>query len=243
MSERSGRAGVPADRRIAVVGMACRVPGAADPGAFWRLLRDGVDAVAPAPAGRGLPDGAHGGFLDGVDRFDAAFFGMSPREAAAVDPQQRLALELAWEALEHAGLRPGRLHGSPTGVFVGAMTDDYARLQHAAGALSAHSTTGLSRAALANRLSHLLGLSGPSLSVDTAQSSGLAAVHLAVRSLLDGESTLAVAGGVQLNLLAEGFAAAELFGALSPDAADARCRVFDARANGYVRGEGGGIVV
>ncbi|WP_407559884.1 type I polyketide synthase [Streptomyces sp. 184] len=243
MSERSGKAGVPADRRIAVVGMACRVPGAADPGAFWRLLRDGADAVTPAPAGRGLPDGTHGGFLDEVDRFDAAFFGMSPREAAAVDPQQRLALELAWEALEHAGLRPGRLRGSRTGVFVGAMTDDYARLQHAAGALSAHSTTGLSRAALANRLSHLLGLAGPSLAVDTAQSSGLAAVHLAVRSLLAGESALALAGGVHLNLLAEGFASAALFGALSPDAADARCRVFDARANGYVRGEGGGIVV
>ncbi|MEO3765809.1 type I polyketide synthase [Streptomyces sp. B5E4] len=243
MSERSGKARVPADRRIAVVGMACRVPGAADPGAFWRLLRDGVDAVAPAPAGRGLPAGVHGGFLDEVDRFDAAFFGMSPREAAAVDPQQRLALELAWEALEHAGVRPGELRGSRTGVFVGAMTDDYARLQHAAGALSAHSTTGLSRAALANRLSHLLGLAGPGLAVDTAQSSGLAAVHLAVRSLLDGESALALAGGVHLNLLAEGFAAAELFGALSPDAADARCRVFDARANGYVRGEGGGIVV
>ncbi|WP_308190048.1 type I polyketide synthase [Streptomyces aculeolatus] len=233
---------MPADRRIAVVGMACRVPGAADPGAFWRLLRDGVDAVGPAPAGRGLPEGAHGGFLDEVDRFDAAFFGMSPREAAAVDPQQRLALELAWEALEHAGLRPGLLRGSRTGVFVGAMTDDYARLQHAAGAVSAHSTTGLSRAALANRLSHVLGLTGPSLAVDTAQSSGLAAVHLAVRSLLDGESTLAVAGGVQLNILAEGFAAAELFGALAPGA-DARCRVFDARADGYVRGEGGGIVV
>ncbi|MCZ7432820.1 type I polyketide synthase [Streptomyces sp. WMMC1477] len=232
------------DQRIAVVGLACRVPGAADRDAFWRLLRDGVEAVTEAPAGRGLGTGPHGGtrggFLDAVDGFDPAFFGMSPREAAATDPQQRLVLELAWEALEDAGVRPERLRGSGTGVFVGSMADDYAKLQHALGDATPHTTTGLSRAVLANRLSYLLGLAGPSLTVDTAQSSSLVAVHLAVRSLLDGDSRLALAGGVHLNLLPEGFTAAELFGALSPSG---RCRTFDADADGYVRGEGGGVVV
>ncbi|MEU3963189.1 SDR family NAD(P)-dependent oxidoreductase, partial [Streptomyces buecherae] len=229
-----------ADRRIAVVGLACRVPGASDPAAFWRLLRAGTDAVTEAPAGRHTAGHARGGFLAAVDEFDPGFFGMSPREAAAADPQQRLALELCWEALEDARVRPERLRGSSTGVFIGAMSDDYATLQHAEGALSPHSMTGLSRAVIANRLSYLLGLSGPSLAVDSAQSSSLAAVHLAVRSLLSGESTTAIAGGVHLNLAAGEFTSAELFGALSPDG---RCRVFDAGANGFVRGEGGGIVV
>ncbi len=207
-----------ADRRIAVVSLACRVPGASDPAAFWRLLRAGTDAVAEAPAGRQTAVHVRGGFLAAVDEFDPGFFGMPPREAAAADPRQRLALELCWEALEDAGVRPERLRGSSTGVFIGAMSDDYATLQHAEGALSPHSMTGLSRAVIANRLSYLLGLSGPSLAVDSAQSSSLAAVHLA-----EGE-----------------FTSAELFGALSPDG---RCRVFDAGANGFVRGEGGGIVV
>ncbi|EST35016.1 hypothetical protein N566_17875, partial [Streptomycetaceae bacterium MP113-05] len=228
------------DERIAVVGLSCRVPGAPDRHTFWRLLRDGVEAVRDAPAGRALGPGARGGFLDGIAGFDPAFFGMSPREAAAADPQQRLALELAWEALEDAGLPPGQLRGSSTGVFVGAMADDYAKLQHSQGTSSVHSTTGQSRAVIANRLSYALRLSGPSLTVDTAQSSSLTAVHLAVRSLLGEGSRVALAGGVHLNLLAEGFAAAELFGALSPDG---RCRTFDAQANGYVRGEGGGMVV
>ncbi|MFC9328889.1 SDR family NAD(P)-dependent oxidoreductase, partial [Kitasatospora sp. NPDC057015] len=234
------------DRTVAIVGIACRFPGAPDPESFWRLLRDGVEAVTDAPVagprrmGRG--EIRPGGFLDRVDGFDAEFFGISPREAAAMDPQQRLVLELAWEALENSGVVPGELAGTEVGVFVGAIWDDYAKLAHEYGTELAtnHTITGLSRGVIANRVSYGLGLRGPSLVVDSAQSSSLVAVHLACRSLLAGESVTALAGGVSLNLLAEGFAVAEKFGALSPEG---RTYTFDERANGYVRGEGGGLVV
>jgi acyl transferase domain-containing protein len=199
------------DQGIAVIGMSCRFPQAADPEAFWTLLRDGVSAITDVPADRWdvpseRPDMRRGGFLDQVDRFDPAFFGISPREAAAIDPQQRLVLELGWEALEHAGLIASRLRGSRTGVFVGAIWDDYATLLHrqGPGAISHFTATGLHRSIIANRLSHALGLGGPSLTVDCGQSSSLAAVHLACRSLLSGESELALAGGVNLNLRAPG---------------------------------------
>ncbi len=179
--------------------------------------------------------------IEAVGDFDAAFFGMSPREAAETDPQQRLMLELGWEALEDAGIVPGSLRGEAVGVFVGAMNDDYATLLHRAGApIGAHTATGLQRAMLANRLSYVLGTRGPSLAVDTAQSSSLVAVALAVESLRAGTSRIAVAGGVNLILADEGSAAMERLGALSPDG---RCHTFDARANGYVRGEGGAAVV
>ncbi|MFE1163572.1 type I polyketide synthase, partial [Streptomyces sp. NPDC058829] len=241
---------------IAVVGMACRLPQAPDPQAFWRLLRDGRDAVTTVPEGRWLLPGAggdtgsplrepgthRGGFLDQVDAFDADFFGISPREAAAMDPQQRLMLELSWEALEDAGIVPGDLSGGSTGVFTGVMGDDYAALARrpGPGALTRHSLTGLNRGIIANRISFTLGLTGPSITVDTGQSSSLVAVHLACESLRSGASALALAGGVQLNLAAENAVGAARFGALSPDG---RCFTFDARANGYVRGEGGGVVV
>ncbi|WP_240543004.1 type I polyketide synthase, partial [Solihabitans fulvus] len=232
--------------------MSCRMPGAASREAFWELLHNGDQISATTFPGERLGGPGHelsptevgdsprGIFLDGVDQFDAAFFGMSPREAVAVDPQQRLALELSWEALEDAGIPAERLRGSGAGVFLGSIADDYAKLQRDQGIVTEHSTTGLHRSALANRISYLLGLSGPSLVVDSAQSSSLVAVHLAVRSLRSGESTLAIAGGVQLNLDPAGFTATTLFGALSEDG---RCHTFDARANGYVRGEGGGLVV
>ncbi|MCQ9134479.1 type I polyketide synthase [Streptomyces hilarionis] len=232
-------------RRIAVVGLACRLPGAGDGRAFWRLLREGTDAVREAPEdrwrGAELPHRL-GGFLDRIDAFDAGFFGVSPREAAAMDPQQRLMLELAWEALEDARIVPATLGGSDTGVFVGAMWDDYAALQDRLGAagVGRHTMTGTRRAILANRVSHHLGLRGPSLSVDTAQSSSLVAVRLACESLSRGECEIAVAGGVNLNILAETTLGAVRFGGLSPDG---RCFTFDARANGFVRGEGGGVVV
>ncbi|RKT53860.1 type I polyketide synthase [Saccharothrix australiensis] len=230
---------------VAVVGLSCRLPGAPDPAAFWRLLRDGVDAVADAPEDRWPGDvlpHRRGGFLADVDRFDAAFFGIGPREAAAMDPQQRLVLELGWEALEDARIVPGTLAGADVGVFVGVMWDDYAALQDRLGAdgVARHTVTGTRRAVIANRVSHFLGLRGPSLTVDTAQSSSLVAVHLACESLRRGESALAIAGGVNLNLLAETTLGAVRFGGLSPDG---RCHAFDARANGYVRGEGGGVVV
>ncbi|MFJ1767917.1 type I polyketide synthase [Amycolatopsis sp. NPDC088138] len=225
-------------REIAVVGLACRFPGAPDPRAYWRLLTSGVEAIADPPPGR-AGAGFRGGFLDDVGGFDAAFFGISPREAAAADPQQRLALELAWEALEDAGIVPADLRGGPVGVHLGAIWDDYAKLA-ADSPVTQHSLTGQHRSLIANRVSYALGLRGPSIVVDTGQSSSLVAVHSACRSLLDGDSEVALAGGVSLNLGPEGFLLAQRFGALSPDG---RCYAFDARANGYVRGEGGGMVV
>ncbi|MFE5331961.1 SDR family NAD(P)-dependent oxidoreductase [Embleya sp. NPDC056575] len=232
-------------RRIAVVGLACRLPGAGDGRAFWRLLRNGTDAIREAPEDRlrgAEPPHRIGGFVADIDRFDAAFFGISPREAAAMDPQQRLMLELAWEALEDARIVPAHLAGGDTGVFVGVMWDDYAALQDRLGTagIDRHTMTGTRRSIIANRVSHHLGLRGPSLAVDTAQSSSLVAVHLACESLRRGECTTAVAGGVNLNILAETTLGAARFGGLSPDG---RCHTFDARANGFVRGEGGGAVV
>ncbi|GAB2825483.1 hypothetical protein GCM10022221_24460 [Actinocorallia aurea] len=220
---------------IAVVGLSCRLPAAPDPAAFWRLLEAGADAVT---ARSGVP----GGYLEGTDLFDPAFFGVSPREAAAADPQQRLLLELAWEALEEARVPPARLAGRAVGVFAAATHGDYAAVVQRAGAaaVTRHTLPGLNRALLANRVSHALGLRGPSLTVDAAQASGLVAVQLAVESLRRGETELALAGGVNLILAPESDLASARFGGLSPDG---RCHVFDARANGYVRGEGGGVVV
>ncbi|WP_078857234.1 type I polyketide synthase [Streptomyces sp. NBRC 109706] len=243
------------DDAIAIVGLSCRLPGAADPSAFWRLLADGASGLGPAPEDRwdpeelgdDLPPSAraqlrHAGYLERIADFDPAFFGISPREAAAMDPQQRLVLELAWEALEDAGTVPTALRATRTGVFVGVMNADYADLVHRQGpaAFDAHTLPGLSRGVLANRVSYLLGTRGPSLSVDSAQSSSLVAVHLAAESLRRGESTLALAGGVNLMANPESTLLPAEFGGLSPDGVS---YTFDARANGYVRGEGGGLVV
>ncbi|WP_302186133.1 type I polyketide synthase [Streptomyces sp. AC550_RSS872] len=226
---------------IAVVGMACRLPGAAGPDEFRGLLRQGAEAVGTPATDRPYAP-RRGGFLESVDRFDAAFFGISPREAAVLDPQQRLMLELCWEALEDAGIVPARLAGGDAGVFVGAIADDYAALSRAAGAQATtpETATGLNRGMIANRVSYTLGLHGPSFTVDSGQSSSLVAVHLAVESLRRGECSVALAGGVNLILAEDSTLAVERFGALSPDG---RCYTFDARANGYVRGEGGGVVV
>ncbi|MDX3187235.1 type I polyketide synthase [Streptomyces sp. MN03-5084-2B] len=228
---------------IAIVGMACRLPGAADHTAYWRLLREGRHAITATPAERwssDVPGTGCGGFLDDVAGFDAGFFGVSPREAAVMDPQQRLMLELGWEALEDAGHPPSRLDADGAGVFVGAIWDDYAHLLHQHAAVTQHTLTGTHRGVIANRVSYSLGLRGPSLTVDCGQSSSLVAVHLACESLRRGESAVALAGGVNLNLIPESAVGAARFGGLSPDG---RCFTFDARANGYVRGEGGGFVV
>jgi acyl transferase domain-containing protein len=227
---------------IAVIGLACRLPGASTVEDLWELLRSGRHAIGPAPAGRGLSTDRMGGFLAEVDRFDPEFFGIPPREAVSMDPQQRLVLELAWEALEHAGIVPGALRGSRTSVFLGAMADDYAALCRQRGAAEPGATTitGLNRSILANRISYLLGLRGPSMTVDSGQSSSLVSVLLACESLWSGAATTSLAGGVQLNLTDDGFVIADRFGALSPDG---RAYTFDARAAGYVRGEGGGVVV
>ncbi|MEV6976841.1 type I polyketide synthase [Kitasatospora sp. NPDC093806] len=230
---------------VAVVGIACRFPGAGTPEEFWQLLRTGTDAVTEAPEGR-LPSGRgadrpRGGFLAEVDRFDAAFFGIPAAEAAAMDPQQRLMLELAWEVLEHAGIPAARLDGTGAGVFVGAIADDYATLtRRQPDRAGAYALTGLHRSIIANRISYRFGLNGPSIAVDTGQSSALVAVHLACESLWRGDTDTALAGGVNLNLLADTTATVARTGALSPDG---RCYTFDARANGYVRGEGAGLVL
>ncbi|MFF0170929.1 type I polyketide synthase [Streptomyces prasinus] len=228
---------------VAIIGYACRLPGAPGPAPLWELLAAGADAITEAPADRArVPGAPRGGFIEHVADFDAAFFGVSPREAAATDPQQRLALELAWEALEDARRIPAGLRGSRTGVFLGAIWDDYATLLHREGdtGIDRYSMPGLQRGVIANRVSYTLGVHGPSLTVDAGQSSSLVSVHLACESLARGESDLALAGGVSLVLAPDSTVAALRFGGLSPDG---RCFTFDERANGFVRGEGGGVVV
>ncbi|MCX4783638.1 type I polyketide synthase [Streptomyces sp. NBC_01264] len=234
---------------IAVIGMSCRLPMAFGPADFWQMLRSGTDAITDAPPGRwntAEPQAGagvrRGGFIDGIGDFDAEFFAISPREAAAMDPQQRLVLELAWEALEDAGVLPARLRDSRTAVFVGTLRDDYTSLanQYGEQVITQHSMTGLNRGVIANRVSYYLGLRGPSLTVDAAQSSSLVAVHLACESLRSGESTTAIAAGINLNILGESAVTEERFGGLSPDGT---AYTFDARANGFVRGEGGGAVI
>jgi acyl transferase domain-containing protein/acyl carrier protein len=241
---------------IAIVGLACRFPGGATtPEAYWALLRDGIDAVTEVPADRwdaqtwarvtepggGAPK-FYGGFLEDIDRFDPRFFGISPREASTMDPQQRLLLEVCWEALERAGQAPDRLAGSRTGVFVGITTSDYGDLVKAAGndALDVYVATGSAHNAAAGRVSYVLGLRGPCMAVDTACSSSLTAVHLACQSLRAGESRMALAGGVNAILTPEPFVIFSRWGMMAPDG---RCKTFDARADGFVRGEGCGIVV
>ncbi|MDY6988818.1 MAG: type I polyketide synthase [Thermodesulfobacteriota bacterium] len=243
---------------IAIVGMGCRFPGGADnPESFWQLLRNGVDAITevpplrwdmdayydPDPDAPGMMHTRYGGFLNEVDTFDAAFFGIAPREAVSLDPQQRLLLEVSWEALEHAGQSPDQVAGTLTGVFVGISTFDYAAVQFGGQnheAIDAYFVTGGFVSMAAGRLSHVLGLNGPSMAVDTACSSSLSAVHLACQSLRRRECGLALAGGVNVILAPEVSISFSKNRMLSPDG---RCKTFDAAADGYVRGEGCGIVV
>ncbi len=222
--------GAPGDEPIAVVGIGCRLPGgASSPATFWELLRAGTDAIRAVPAERWCPDDVRaragdmpglvaarwGGFLDQIDGFDAAFFGVTATEAQSMDPQ-RLLLEVAWEALEDGGLPPGSLRGSRTGVF------------------------GNTFSIAAGRISYVLGLTGPSIAVDTACSSSLTAVHLACQSLRTGECDMAMAGGV--NLIIEPHAGVSL-GRMEALASDGRCKPFDAAADGIVRSEGCDVVV
>jgi acyl transferase domain-containing protein/NADPH:quinone reductase-like Zn-dependent oxidoreductase/acyl carrier protein len=241
---------------IAIVGMSCRFPGGANsPDAYWELLRDGRDVVSEYPADRrakaeaaGIDLGMfgdatwYGGFIDQIDQFDAPFFGISPREAATMDPQQRMALELSWEALERAGIAPDSLNGSATGVFLGITTNEYVQLAKLGGptALDVYSATGGALNAAAGRVAYTLGLQGPCLAIDTACSSSLVALHQACQSLRLGESNLALAGGVNLVLLPEAFVCFERWGMMAPDG---RCKTFDTAADGFVRGEGCGILV
>ncbi|WP_410586578.1 beta-ketoacyl synthase N-terminal-like domain-containing protein [Amycolatopsis sp. lyj-23] len=234
------------DRRrtdpVAVVGLGCRFPGADGPEEFWDLLRTGRDAVRTAPPGRWNPDAAPvlGGFLDDVAGFDAEHFGITPREAAAMDPQQRMLLEVTWAALEHAGIAPSSLRGSRTGVFTGIATHDYGHLTMTGGSPDLWTATGAAGSIAANRLSYVYDLRGPSMAVDTACSSSLVAVHHAARALRDGDADLALAAGVNLMLLPGPTAAFAAAGLL---AVDGRCKTFSADADGIARAEGCGVVV
>src|SRR5258706_2149194 len=241
---------------VAIIGMACRFPGGAnDSDSYWELLQSGTDAITEVPRARwdvdalydADPDAPgrmytrHGGFLDGIEDFDAQFFGISPLDALNMDPQQRLLLEVAWEAFEHAGQVAGAV--PRTGVYVGSFMDDYLQQNfHAADlrAIDAYNTLGLLRGLAAGRLAYVLDLHGPAMQLDTACSSSLLAAHLAVQGLRNGECDLALAGGVNLILAPEVTIGLCRMKAM---AADGRCKTFDARADGYVRGEGCGIVV
>ena len=238
---------------IAIVGMACRFPGANNISSYWDLLATGKDAVCEVPDTRwnidayydptgktpGTMNTRWGGFIDDMDMFDARFFDISPEEAAAMDPQQRLFLETSWEALEHAGLINSNLAGSSTGVFAGVSMHDYDRLRNTM-ELSLYMGTGNTQCIIANRVSHFLGLQGPSMAIDTACSSSLVSVHLAITSLRNMECDLALAGGVNLILDPDTTAIFSQAGFLSPTG---RCRTFDDQADGYIRSEGCGVVV
>ncbi|HEY2577794.1 MAG TPA: SDR family NAD(P)-dependent oxidoreductase [Streptosporangiaceae bacterium] len=239
----------PAPRRpdVAVIGMAGSMPGSVDLDEFWRHLAAGDDLLRHVPADReellADPRTRHivGGFLDRIADFDAGLFGVAPREAALMDPQQRLFLQSSWLAIADAGYRAPDLAGTATGLFAGVSTRDYEDLLTLSGVpVEAHMATGLSHAVLANRVSHLLDLRGPSEAVDTACSSSLVAVHRAVRALRAGECDLALAGGVNVTLTPGLFVAFMESGMLSKAG---RCRTFDAAADGYVRGEGVGAVL
>ena len=258
MLKTTASSGVAPGEPIAIIGIGCRFPGGADtPEAFWRNLLGGVDAIGDVPRDRwaherhfdprpGVPGKTYsrwGGFLSSIDGFEPECFGISPREAAYIDPQQRLLLETAWGAMEDGGQAVERLAGSRTGVFVGISTTDYANLQstiHDLRSIDVHTATGGAFSVAANRISYCFNLKGPSLAVDTACSSSLVATHLACRSLWEGESELALAGGVNTIISPANYIA---FSAATMLSRTGRCRAFDAGADGFVRGEGAGMVL
>jgi acyl-CoA synthetase (AMP-forming)/AMP-acid ligase II/3-oxoacyl-(acyl-carrier-protein) synthase/acyl carrier protein len=240
---------------LAIVGLGCRFPGAKNPDELWTFLQRGGDAITEVPTSRWNTDAVYdptpsspghtntrsGGFLDEIDRFDAEFFGISPKEAAQIDPQHRLLLEVAWEALEHAGIAPSSLAGTRTGVFVGISSNDYSRLQAGRPSLqTAYAATGNAQSMAASRISYVLDLQGPNWAVDTACSSSLVALHQACQSLRAGECNTALVGGVNLILDPTPTVAFSQSGMMSPDG---RCKAFSAAADGYGRAEGCGVVV
>ncbi|MEL7407818.1 MAG: type I polyketide synthase [Cyanobacteria bacterium J06558_2] len=242
---------------IAIVGMGCRFPGGAStPKEFWSVLKNGVDAITEVPKDRwnideyydSDPESAgkiytrYGGFIEYLDQFDASFFGIAPREAIHLDPQQRLLLEVCWEALEHGLINPTGLNKSQTGVFLGICSHDYNQSLFADNPekIDAYVASGNAHSTAAGRISYLLGLLGPSIALDTACSSSLVSVHLACSSLRAGECNLALAGGVNRIIIPElsiAFSKARML------SFDGKCKTFDAGADGFVRGEGCGIVV
>jgi hybrid polyketide synthase/nonribosomal peptide synthetase FtdB len=245
-------------KKIAIVGMGCRFPGGADNiEKFWEVIKNGIDATSDVPGDRwdierfydpdkskpGKTHTMHGGFLDNIDQFDASFFGISPREADFLDPQQRVLLEIAWEAMEDAGLIPKQLAGKDVGVFIGAFVLDYKIIQFKEGnikRIDSHTATGSMMTMVSNRISYIFDFHGPSMSIDTACSSSMVALHTACQSILNGECSLALAGGVNLTITPEYTISESKGGFLAPDG---RCKTWDAGANGYARGEGAGIIV
>ena len=244
--------------RIAIIGIGCRFPGGInDCHSFWKLLVEGREAVGEVPADRwnverfydaepglaGKSIARRGGFLDSIDQFDPQFFGISPREAPYVDPQQRLLLETAWEAIEDAGLVLDLERGTDVGVFVGISHNDYQIIQGTpwdSAGISPHSPTGSAHSIAANRISYCLNLRGPSVAMDTACSSALTAVHAACEHIRAGRGDVALAGGVTVMITPGGFIGFSQASMLSPDG---HCKAFDASANGFVRGEGAGMVL
>src|ERR1051326_1007553 len=235
---------------IAIIGAACRIPGGAnDLESFWTLLQNGTDAISEVPRDRWNIDQWYdpnpdtpgkmatrwGGFIDGVKDFDPEFFGISPREAESMDPQQRLLLEVSWEALENAAQHPGQLGATRTGVFVGLTSDDYSRLLARNGDLDTYYASGVARSVAAGRISYVLGLQGPNVSIDTACSSSLVAVHQASQNLRTGECRIALAGGANIMLLPDTGVALSRAHMMAPDG---RCKAFDDSADGFVRAEG-----
>ena len=243
---------------IAIIGMGCRFPGGANtPEAYWKILNEEIDVIREVPPERWNIDEFYdpdpnapgkmyvrkSGFIDNVDRFEPQFFGISPREVTSMDPQQRILLEVAWEAIENAGIVPEALAGSQTGVFIGMSTNDYSGLQVKHGDLAnfdAYVGTGTSFSVAAGRIAYVLGLHGPTLTMDTACSSALVAVHLACQSLRTGQASMALAGGVSLILAPEGTVSMSKSHALAPDGYS---KTFDAAADGYARGEGCGVII
>ncbi len=243
---------------IAIIGIGCRFPGGVnDAESFWKLLEEGREAVGDVPADRwnverfydaepgivGKTVAKRGGFIEGIDQFDPQFFGISPREAPYIDPQQRLLLETAYEAIEDAGLVLDLDKGTDIGVFIGISHNDYQGLQHTAtdrAGISAHTPTGSAHSIAANRISYCLNLTGPSIAMDTACSSALTAVHVACEHILAGHCKTAMAGGVTVMITPDGFIGFSQAGMLSPEG---KCKAFDASANGFVRGEGAGMVL
>jgi microcystin synthetase protein McyG len=256
LKEQLDRARGVAAEPIAVIGIGCRLPGASDPDGFWDMLKNGREGVREVPPARWLIDeyfdpnpdapgkmsARMGGFLDEIDRFDPTFFGIAPREAVVMDPQQRLLLEVSWEALENAGVAPSSLLGTRTGVYVGVCNADYYQLllKRGLSSIDAYQASGNAQSVASGRLSYFMGLQGPCMTIDTSCSASLVAIHAACQSLRSDESSLALAGGVNL------MCAPETSIALSKShmlAADGRCKTFDAAADGFSRGEGCGVVV